>query len=216
VFTYRSIRADAVVENPKRFLTSSRFRRDKRQFEMRCLSPRYEPGFPCPDAFGDFWVHEPLKAPTEYERVLHLREPRFNLSFDAPDDSWLGVGPHSEHTPAGETGTSWQWTTDDNRHIDVAVYDLPASIAAGPDTFAALLATHFRSTGKTVTVKASELAGRPCDHLELDWRTGPRQDLFIQRRGRLQYTVVVTAPTHDPDLLDRTRAGFRLDEPLRP
>jgi len=61
-------------------------RRDRRHFEVRCLSAFDESDWPCASAFKTFVISEPPPRPTPGEpRVLHLREPRFGLEFDAPD-----------------------------------------------------------------------------------------------------------------------------------
>jgi hypothetical protein len=36
-------------------------------------------------------LRDPPRAASEIPRVIHLREPRLGVSFDAPDDGWIAT-----------------------------------------------------------------------------------------------------------------------------
>lgn len=175
--------------------------------EMRCLSPRVEAQVPCVDALAGLMFHEPKRDPSENPRVLHLREKRFGVAFDAPDDSWLGMGPYVH---GGEI--SWFWTFD-HRTIDLMIIQ----VGEVPDAAFDRLADFFAAEkDATATRMRSELAGAPCAHLVVDKKDGTAKDVFIQRRGSFGYILKVDGPKHDAELLAKVRAGLRLDEPPAP
>jgi uncharacterized protein len=201
-----AVRVDAVVERPaKRFVAVTLFRKDKRQFELRCVTQRYQPEWPCVDAFGALMLHEPMRPETEFGRVLHLRDPTLGLSFDAPDDAWLAFGPRLE-----DRVSTWVWV-EGGRRIDLSAIDVTGQ---PPETFpvvSAAMAEKYRSKGATVTTENTTLAGRPSVHHVIDWASDPPQDLFVQRRGNRVYVLVVSQPKRDPALLERVRAGLSHD-----
>ena len=71
----------------------------------------------------------------------------------------------------------------------------------------------IRDSGQTVAVDRSELAGRPCAHIQIDPPDGDRQDMFLQERSGVFYGLLVTVETRDKDLLARARAGLRISGP---
>jgi hypothetical protein len=208
------VRFEAVIDQPaKRFLSLLLFRKDRRLFELRCLEAQYQPHAPCIDAFGALMIHEPRRDPTEFARVLHLREPRFHLAFDAPDDVWLAFGPHTSENPRA---TYWTWIDGTGGEIGVTAFEIGGSPGLTTEDLTATLGRSYAARGDTVTTKASLLAGRPCGHLEIDPTSGDRNDTFVQRRGDFGYTVAVWGRKHDPALLARARAGLRIDDAPRP
>jgi hypothetical protein len=68
----------------------------------------------------------------------------------------------------------------------------------------------LRKPGATVSLKHSALAGLPCDHIEAR-ADGRHQDLFLQRRGEFLDGLLVTLPIRDPRLIERLKAGLRID-----
>ena len=89
-----AVRVDGRLAPPDgRSMTLTLFCKQEKLFEMRCLSPQSAANEPCVDALGWLMFHEPKRAPNENPRVLHLREKRFGVAFDAPDDSWLAMRP---------------------------------------------------------------------------------------------------------------------------
>ena len=106
-----AVRIDARLAPPdSRFLTVTLFCKNQRRFELRCLSARQQLGTPCPDALGALVFHAPKRDPDDYPRVLHLRDKTFGVSFDAPDDSWLAVGPR-----ASWMRVYWYWFERDRQ-----------------------------------------------------------------------------------------------------
>lgn len=211
---YDVVRFEAVIDQPaKRFLSLILFRKDRRLFQLRCLEAQYQPHAPCVDAFGALMIHEPRRGPTDFARVLHLREPRFHLAFDAPDDGWMAFGPHTSEKPRA---TYWTWIDGIGGEIGVTVFELGGSPELTTEALTAMLGLSYVGRGDTVTTKASELAGRPCGHLEIDPTGGDRNDTFVQRRGDFGYAVAVRNRTRDPALLARARAGLRIDDALHP
>lgn len=192
----QTVRLDATLENPRRFLSVSIFSKDN----------RHQAHQPCVDAFGALMIHEPLRGPTEVLRVVHLREPRFGLTFDAPDDVWLGYGPRQYGAE-----TTWDWVDDQQHQIELSVE--PAS-----DESLEVLLRQFAAPywlhGDAVASSLSTLAGQPCGHLQIDPRAGSRKDRFVQRRGGLLYSLTISAPSRDPELLDRVLAGLRIGDRL--
>ena len=198
---YDAVRVEARLPPPdNRFLTLSLFCKNERRFEARCLSTRRPPNLPCRDALGALVFQERTQSPENFPRVLHLREKRFGLSFDAPDDAWLGVGPRQS---IGYL--SWYWY-DGDRNIDLMVTPMGAMI---DDVFANVTIDAYRTKGATVTRTEAEIAGFPCIHLVVDKKDATAEDVFVQRRGDIGYVVTVTAPKRDADLLAKVRAGLR-------
>jgi TPR repeat protein len=211
MFGADAVRLDAAVGvQPKLYFTVSYFYRGRRRFEVRCVASSYQPGLPCRDAFGELVFHDVSEVLRESDRphLLHLRDARFGLSFDAPDDGWLAIGPR---TGLQGRQSVWIWNKE-GRQIDVAALDASANPAA-PDQMgmAAVMAEAFRKEGATTVVGASRFAGKPCAHVEVSRPSGNQQDLYVQRRGAIFYTVLVTAPRRDPALLEKARAGVKVD-----
>lgn len=182
------------------------FRHEHRQFAFRCMSYLGDSEFPCERALASFRIEARPEEP-DHPRVLHLRDARFGLAFDAPDDGWLAIGPR---TGGGGAQVVWVWNNR-GRQIDVQALDLSAA-SNPPDehTFVTRLAESWRAKGTRVSVARSTLAGLPCHRLELDFADGSRQDLFTLMRGDTNYSLLVTAPTRDPVLIEQARHGFRL------
>jgi hypothetical protein len=184
--------------------------RGNRKLELRCYSKQTEGNWPCEEAFAALDVidqPESLKA-EDFPHSLHLRDGRFGIEYDAPDDTWLAIGPRK-----GLDGAQlvWIWNKA-GRQIDVWRLDVAALTgqAADESTIVAGLAENSRREGARVEIKKSKLAGRTCAHLEMSKSAGDQQDLFIQKRGNVVYCVLVTAPVRDAKLLARARSGLRI------
>ena len=179
---------------------------------LACLSRSRPAGMACGEAFGALVIHDRTDGPNpaEIPRVLQLRETSLHLAYDAPDDDWLARGPR-----VGFQGLRvvWIWNKD-GAQIDVGTLKLAGvSAEAQQDAMARYLAESMRREGKTVLVKTSGLAGKPCVHLQIDPPgSDDRQDMFLQGRGNIIYTLLVTAPARTAALLseDPGRVGAAL------
>jgi hypothetical protein len=205
---FDSVRVEGVVDGPaKRFVTLTLFCKDRRQFQLRCISDVKPVNVPCSAAFGALEIHEPIRDASEFLRVLHLRGERFGLSFDAPDDSWLGLGPREAWRHV-----DWIWLEGDRRiDLSVMVVDAAELPEAAFDQFLKGMEDSYRGPEATVTRKHSELGGQQCTQFSIDRRGEPSDDIFYQRRGPFIYTLTVSAPKRDADLVARVRAGLRFD-----
>ena len=138
--------------------------------------------------------------------MLHLREPRFGIEFDAPDDSWLATGPRLR---AGGAQLVWIWTRQ-ARQIDLQVMDfrdLPAEPTE--EQFLARQLAYFRRKGAKVVVGRARLGGEPCQHVKVKRSDGWSQDLFFLHRNSINYTVLISQRHRDPKLITRVTQGFR-------
>jgi hypothetical protein len=206
-----ALRADGQLRtvSSTRYVTMLLFLKDRRRFELLCLTDSYQQRIPCADAIGALMIHERKPEAADEARVLHLREPRYGLSFDAPSDVWLAHGPR---TGFGGLQTVWIWANE-GRQIDISVLSLPDS-RRPIEVMVAVMAESFRKGGATVSTRESTLAGQPCHQLVIDKdEPSGRQDFFLQQRGHLIYGVLVSAPAHDPALLESARAGLRIEDP---
>jgi hypothetical protein len=190
-----------------RHVTVTVFCRQDKLFETRCLGPRSAGNAPCVDALAALTFHEPKRDPKENPRVLHLRDKRFGIAFDAPDDSWLGMGPYVR---GGEI--SWFWSYD-HRTIDLMVIQIGETPDSAFERFAEFMAS---GKGLKVTRMQSELGGSPSLHFVVEEKDGAAKDVFAQRRGGFAYVLMIEAPKRDTDLLAKARAGLRFDEPPAP
>jgi hypothetical protein len=157
---------------------------------------------PVPVQRTDLTVDPPGKP-----RILHLRDARFGIEFDAPDDGWLAIGPR---TVAGGAHVVWTWN-DGERQIDLGALDLSAA-PGGPPSEARIaegVATNLRADDAKVTVEASSLGGLPCRHVAATQEGGFQLDVFTLNRGTTNYSVRVAQRVRDPGLLERVRKGFR-------
>jgi hypothetical protein len=82
------------------------FYRGRRLFQVRCFASPSLGVWPCESAFASFEVgdtpEEHTASKTPY--IPHLRDARYGIVFDAPDDSWLAAT--SPGTPGGATSQS--------------------------------------------------------------------------------------------------------------
>ena len=100
-----AVRIEARTAPPdNRRLTLTLFCKGARRFELRCLSPVAAPATPCRHALPALAFDEPPDDPKDAVRVLHLRDEKLGIAFDAPDDSWLAIGPRV----AGDW-VEWRW-----------------------------------------------------------------------------------------------------------
>ncbi|MFZ5893854.1 MAG: hypothetical protein ACOY0T_22525 [Myxococcota bacterium] len=183
--------------------------RGRRRFEFRCIGIRREAGWPCESAFTAFRIRDlpEVLRDTDSPRVLRLREPSCKLAFDAPDDSWRGIGPR---TGGGGAQRVWVWNKED-RQIDVQVIDLTATSRKPSEAVLAnAMADELRARGDTVVVNTGTLAGRPCQHLSITRRDGWKQDLFVLIENDVSYGLMITQQTRDLALVDAAKKGFRL------
>ncbi len=185
------------------------FYRGRRKFEFRCLAPASDGGWPCESAFASFEVLDPPDPQAqEAPRLLHLRDARFGFEFDAPDDSWLAVGPR---TAGGGAQVVWIWRNS-QAQIDVQALDLSLAGGNAPDeaTFAQKMAEADRAKGYSVKVERSTLAGLPCHHLVVDRPDGWQLDLFMLHHGTTNYMILVTQKPRNAALIKKALKGFRL------
>lgn len=183
----------------------------RRRFEFRCFGAADGSSWPCESAFSSFAIAELPESPAESQtpRILHLRDARFGLAFDAPDDSWLAIGPS---TAMNGAQVVWIWRNA-GRQIDLQAADL-SGLPTQPDVtlFVARVVKQFESAGATVTMKKAQLEGQLCHHLEVSRRDGYQQDMFMLHRGSINYGLLITQPTREPELIDKAKNGFRLTE----
>jgi hypothetical protein len=179
-----------------------------RRFEFRCSAPLDVSGWPCEPAFAAFEITDLVIDPPGKPRILHLRDARFGIQFDAPDDGWLAIGPR---TAAGGAEVAWTWN-DGARQIDLGALDLSAAPGGPPDEalIAEGVAMNLRAGDAKVTVEASSLGGLPCRHVAATQESGFQQDVFILNRGTTNYSVRVSQRVRDAGLLEQVRKGFRL------
>ncbi len=146
-------------------------------------------------------------ADSEKPRVLHLRSERFRFRFDAPDDSWLAIGPRTR----GDAQFVWIWS-DGRRQIDVQALDLTMAPPNHPGEaiVAEKMADSLRTKGAHVVIVEAVLAGSPCHHLVVDREDGWKQEMFILHHAKTNYSILITQRTRDVGLIDRVRAGFSL------
>ena len=175
-----------------------------RKFEFRCyhLIEQAE----CGSALSNFIIKD-LPERRYVSAVLHLRDARFGVAFDAPDDSWLSRGPQFA---MGGGQVVWTWGKSD-REISIQAMDLEA-MPSHPDqaTFATMMADSARASGHRVVESQTAFAGQLWDHHEMSRKGSGAQDMFILVRQGVMYGVLVTQPTRDPRLLDAAKHGFRL------
>lgn len=182
-------------------------RQDRRHFEVRCLSTPDESDWPCESAFGSFTISDlpPQPAPGD-PRVIHLREPRFGLEFDAPDDSWLATGPH---VGGGGAQLVWMWRQAE-RGVDVGVLDFrEVPTMPSEEWFVENHRAFFEKGGNKVVVGTAHLGGEPCHHLKASGSDGWYRDALILHRNSINYTVLITQRKRDPKLIARVAKGVR-------
>lgn len=148
-------------------------------------------------------------APSENElpRVLHLREPAVSLAFDAPDDSWLAVGPRLGR---GGTQRVWIWVKGERR-IELQLLDLAQfPHHRNQADFTESFANQLRAGGDKVLAKKGVLHRQPCHHLEVDKADGEKQDLFILFLGDTDYMLLIAQPKRDRQFVESAKKGFRI------
>lgn len=186
------------------------FYRDRRRFEARCFAPPRRDVWPCDSAFSSFQVGTSPDDPTDGNtpRVLHLRDARFGIAFDAPDDSWLAVGPS---TGGGGAQVVWIWRSNAGQ-IDVQAMDLSVAPSNHPDQSAIAQKTGESMSAKGASVKTKEymLAGATGKHLVIDRSDGKHQDMFILVERNVYYAILVTQANRDERLVNKVAQGFRL------
>jgi hypothetical protein len=161
-------------------------------------------GMKRPSAFLQVW--RPPRPEPGVPRVLHLREPRFGLEFDAPDDSWLATGPY---VGGGGAQLVWMWRHAD-RGVDVQVMDF-RDLPTEP-TEERLLELHresFAKKGSKVVVGTAFLGGEPCHHLKVSGSDGWYRDVFFLHRNSINYTVLISQRKRDPKLIARVTKAIR-------
>jgi len=181
----------------------------RRRFEFRCYAELSTDDWPCEPAVGTFEISQMPDevAATDTPHVLHLRDERFGISFDAPDDTWLAIGPRAG---GGSAQVVWLWVHD-QRQIDIQALDL-SWIAQHPTEamFAELMADRFRHDDTKVVLKKSTLAGQSCHYFEIDRSDGAKQDMFILFRNEINYTLLVTEPARDAAFIAHVKQRLRL------
>jgi hypothetical protein len=179
-----------------------------RKFEFRCYQLSEQSGSECGTALSGLMI-EDLPEPTEQDvpRVRHLRDARFGVAFDAPDDSWLSIGPYDGY---GDAQVVWLWLRE-KRQIDVQVMDLEAMPSQPGQAFlAAEMARNSRASGRRVLEKRASFAGQSWEHHEMSSKGHGAQDLFVLVQQGVMYALLVTQPTRDQNLVEAVKKGFRL------
>ena len=185
------------------------FYRENRSFQFVCFDHGNGSEWGCSSAFSSFQITDMPEGPAENDvpRVRHLRDARLGFAFDAPDDSWLSIGPR---TGAGGAEVVYVWKNAE-RQIDVGTIDLTLAPHSPTATeMARELASAARRSGAVVVEKDDTLAGLPCHRLEIAKPSGDKQDVLVLLRNHVFYLVLVTQPVRDPRLLAAVKKGFRL------
>lgn len=179
----------------------------RRHFEVRCLGPLAQQDWACASAFKAFTISDPPKRPEpEGPRVLHLREPRLGVEFDAPDDSWLATGPR---IGGGGAQYVWFWIQAE-RQIDVHVLDFRGlPVEPTEERFLdSYLRTVERQGGKVV-IGEGRLGGERCRHLKETGADGRHRDLFFLHRNSIHYALLISQLKRDPKLIAKVTKSFR-------
>ena len=183
--------------------------RGYRKFEFRCIDLAAQRDWRCASALSDFRIEDLPEPATEQDppQVRHLRNARFGVAFDAPDDSWLSLGPHAAY---GGTQLVWTWGKA-GRQIDIQVMDLEA-LPRQPDqtAFATGMARNARASGHRVVETHDTFAGQVWDHHQLSGNGQKLRDVFFLIHQGVMYAVLVTQPTRDWRLIEAAKNGFRL------
>ncbi|MES1183858.1 MAG: hypothetical protein ABUL60_08575 [Myxococcales bacterium] len=194
------------IQNGER-LSLRMVRDNRRHFEVRCLSGFDEVDWPCESAFKTFAISKPPARLSPGEpRVLHLREPRFGLEFDAPDDSWLATGPH---VGGGGAQLVWMWRQVD-REVDVQIMDfrdLPMEMDA--EQIVERARESFEEKGSKIVDGAAFLGGEPCHHLKVRGSDGWYRDFFTLNRNSINYSVLIAQRKRDAKLIARVTKALR-------
>ena len=186
------------------------FYKGRRKFEVWCFAPGQVDRWSCHDAVASLQIDERPEVLTasDVPRILHLREERYGLQFDPPDDRWVAIGPRTGFNGAQLV---WLWNNQAGRQIDVAVLDLSKMpVQPGESFFVDRMKSAWEREGAKVVVQESQLAGKPCHHLELIRSEGDHQDLFIQIRGSVAYSLLVTQPRRDDSVVKVAKAGLKI------
>jgi hypothetical protein len=186
------------------------FYKGRRRFEVWCFAPGRVERSSCHDAVAALQIDErpEVSSPSDVPRVLHLREARYGLEFDPPDDHWMAIGPR---TGANGAHLVWLWNNQAGRQIDVSVFDLSKMPVQPEESFLVnQMKSAWEREGVRVVLRESQLAGKPCHHLELIKSAGDHQDMFIQVRGSLAYGLLVTQPRRDDSVVKVAKAGLRI------
>ncbi|HET7538553.1 MAG TPA: hypothetical protein VFK05_01730 [Polyangiaceae bacterium] len=178
-----------------------------RRFEFRCF--RLVEQDDCSRALRGFLIQDLPEATGEQEvpQVRHLRDARFGVAFDAPDDSWLSLGPHFA---GGGVQVVWIWRKS-GRRIEIRVIDLedqPNHLEQAE--IASKMASDARAYGDRVVEGQTAFAGRLWEHHELSQKRRGARDRFILIQQDALYDILVTQPTRDRSLTDAVKQGFRL------
>jgi hypothetical protein len=180
---------------------------DRRQFEFRCIDEPQQ-AWRCDSALSSFKILPPAESESapDVPRVRHLREERLGLAFDAPDDTWLSIGPR---LGGGGAQSVWIWNKQ-GRQIDVQTMDL-SSLRAKPTTaaFAAGMAEHERENGVTVKASDTTFAGQTWRHLEMSGGGKTDRDAFFVITDDVVYAILITHQTRDRSLIEAAKKGFR-------
>jgi len=183
--------------------------RGYRRFEFRCFDLKRNPGWQCASALSAFRIEDLPESGTEYDppQVLHLRDARYGVAFDAPDDSWLSFGPHQGW---GGTQTVWAWNHA-GRQIDVQTLDLSA-LPTQPDQaiFAKRMGDAERASGANIAETQVAFAGHLWHHLEMSGGGHGKRDLFVLVAQGVMYGLLITQPNRDQRLIEAAKKGFRL------
>ena len=117
LFGTDAVRVDGFEKEEPSYVTEVAFYRNRRRFTVRCFASSDPAWTRCARALDQLVIHDIRETPQPGDRphVLHLRDEKHRIEFDAPDDTWLAVGPRT-----GGDGAQiiWIWFKD-GRQIDV-------------------------------------------------------------------------------------------------
>lgn len=205
----QATRVSGTVRKPvRRFVSVAVLSVGPRRFEVQCVGDPLPPdkGDPCDPAIAGLTLRRRAIVPDEEPRHLRLRGEAFGITFDPPDDRWLGIGPR---LGAGGTQKLWVWMLD-GRQIDVQGLDV-SKVAAYPDArgLAELYAAKVEREGGTAKIGIEEHRGLTWTHLAATrGQDGHQEDMFIRRVEKMVYTIHILQPTRDPLLVRQALAGF--------
>jgi hypothetical protein len=196
-------------ETAEKHLSIRAFDRGRHTLQFRCSYSRPQTEWPCSEALANFRLGELPKTPAEIDRprVIHVREENVSLAFDAPDDSWLAVGPRLAGNGSQRV---WSWRKG-AQQIDLQLLDMARfPVQLNEEELSKLMANETRAGGSKVVLKNGTLSGRSCHHLEIDRPDGRKEDVFILFLGDTNYSLAVIQPKRNARFIETAKQGFRI------
>jgi hypothetical protein len=206
-----AVRFSGQIQTPgTRLVSVTLFTKDRRWFEVRCVSEAEDSNVACADLDRALVIADSRLDAPEQGRTLRVHDPKSGISFAAPADGWMAHDPRVEHDGRQMT---WIWTRE-SRRIELFAAPIPATWSFAATTDA--MAERFRKQGATVVRTDAVLAGQPAVRLQIDKEPARHDDLFVQRRGAVVYGVGIGGPARDADLVERVRGAVEVDVPAAP